>query len=129
MGEIIELKLTKQEAHVVLRALATADNGDRAPATWVAERLLRILAPDLGPQPINALHVAEEDMQAEMAYNECALSKTAEAALASLAADGVTPTGKLVVAALVRNGLIAPDSRKLTTRGRLVAAHIQRRSS
>src|SRR4051794_326996 len=58
--EMIELKLTRQEAHVLLRALAShnaddANRGDRQPCTWVAERLLRILSPDLGPQPLAAI--------------------------------------------------------------------------
>lgn len=57
---IIELKLTRQEAHVVLRALAShnaddANAGDRQPCTWVAERILRILSPELGPQPLAAI--------------------------------------------------------------------------
>lgn len=58
--EIIELKLTRHEAHVVLRALAShnaddANAGDRQPCTWVAERILRILSPDLGPQPLASI--------------------------------------------------------------------------
>ena len=55
--EIIELKLSKREAHVVLRALASHDEPDDAqPCTWVAERLLRILSPELGLQPLAAIH-------------------------------------------------------------------------
>jgi hypothetical protein len=55
--EIIELKLTRQQAHVVLRALGShnatdANAADRQPCTWVAERILRILSPELGPQPL-----------------------------------------------------------------------------
>lgn len=63
--EIIELRLTRQEAHVILRALAShnagdahpgdAHPGDRQPCTWVAERILRILSPELGPRPLAAI--------------------------------------------------------------------------
>lgn len=58
--EIIELKLTRQEAHILQRALAShnaddANRGDRQPCIWVAERILRILSPELGPQPLAAI--------------------------------------------------------------------------
>lgn len=65
--EIVELRLTRQEAHAVLRALAShnsddANAGDRQPCTWLAERILRILSPELGPQPLAAiLHGAHGD--------------------------------------------------------------------
>ena len=66
---IVELRLTRQEAHVVLRALAShnagdANAGDRQPCTWVAERILRILSPELGPQPLAAiLHGAGDEFR------------------------------------------------------------------
>lgn len=69
--EIIELKLTRQEANVVLRALAShnaddANRGDRRPCTWLAERILRILSPELGPQPLAAiLHGAGDGTRPE----------------------------------------------------------------
>lgn len=63
-AKIIELRLTTGEAHMLLRALGVhstmGDKQDRNPARWVAERLLRILAPDLGPRPIEALEALED---------------------------------------------------------------------
>lgn len=59
--ETVKLELTRQEANVVLRALATHNEADNTPAidrpacTWVAQRLLQLLQPDLGHDPINAL--------------------------------------------------------------------------
>lgn len=68
--EIIELRLTRQEAHVVLRALANHNSdetpsGDRQPCTWVAERILRILSPDLGPQPLAAIMGRADDARVQ----------------------------------------------------------------
>lgn len=62
MYKTIELTITTWEAHAILRALATANAsestsaGDVTHNNWVAERLLRILSPDLGPRPIDAIH-------------------------------------------------------------------------
>ncbi len=62
----IELKLTLRDAHVVLRALASYNASadipkmDSAPCTWVAERILRILHPELGPQPIITISARAE---------------------------------------------------------------------
>jgi hypothetical protein len=53
MNNVITLKLTKQEAYAVLRALGTANDqicdgrtpdADRAPNSWVAFRLVDLLA-------------------------------------------------------------------------------------
>lgn len=59
MEEIL-LRLTIAEAHIILRALATHNEKggvkqDGHPCTWLAERLLRILSPELGVQPIDNL--------------------------------------------------------------------------
>ena len=68
-NEVIELKLSKREAHVVLRALSLhnasedADKKEVHVCTWLAERILRIVSPELGPQPIAALYAAVEDIQ------------------------------------------------------------------
>lgn len=65
-SEIIELRLTRQEAHIILRALAShnADNanrGDHQPCTWIAERILRLVSPELGPQPLAAIMHGADD--------------------------------------------------------------------
>lgn len=72
MSNTIELKLTRQEAHVVLRALAggVAEPDDRLLRTWVAERLLRILSPGLGRQPLAALLARGGDAEAKPAPGE-----------------------------------------------------------
>lgn len=61
--DIIDLRLTQHEAHMLLRALAQVpEHGlkeDQGPARWVAERLLRILAPELGSRPLDALMATE----------------------------------------------------------------------
>lgn len=69
---IIDLQISDREAHVILRALAAhadtpnAPAGDKPVCTWVAERILRVVSPDLGCQPIASLLASwSDDLEAQ----------------------------------------------------------------
>lgn len=68
-AKIYTIQLTHQEAHVILRALAThSDTENRgslkpdvAVCKWLAERILREVAPELGACPIDAIYAKAEE--------------------------------------------------------------------
>lgn len=66
MQDVIQLTLTRAEAHVVLRSLAHLDSSvaDQIRQGWIAERILRLVAPELGMDPIGALYERDADVQA-----------------------------------------------------------------
>jgi hypothetical protein len=57
---LVNLPLTNQECHIILRALAShnkdeSNENDMQACTWIAERILRLISPELGPRPLDTI--------------------------------------------------------------------------